>query len=170
MGFLIRTATEVDVPGIVAAELAAGRTAPAAARAFGLRIGSAIADPGRLVLVAGMPPDVPAGGGSAVVGWAKTHQWDFPDGSAPAGHYLAGITVLPDFRRRGLAQELTEARLQWIWQQAGDAWYVVNARNQASLALHRKWGFREVARGPGFHTVTFDGGEGVLLSAARPLS
>ena len=94
----------------------------------------------------------------------------FPGRTAPAGHYLAGITVLPDFRRRGLAQELTEARLQWIWQQAGDAWYVVNARNQASLALHRKWGFREVARGPGFHTVTFDGGEGVLLSAARPLS
>jgi aminoglycoside 6'-N-acetyltransferase I len=103
------------------------------------------------------------------VAWAKTHWWDFADGAAPAGHYLAGITVLPAFRRRGLASGLTEARLQWIWERADDAWYVVNARNQASLALHRKWGFREVGRGPGFHTVTFDGGEGVLLSAARPL-
>ncbi|MGR0161320.1 hypothetical protein [Paenarthrobacter nitroguajacolicus] len=40
---------------------------------------------------------------AAVVGWAKTHLWDFPDGPALAGHYLAGVTVLPDFRRRSLA-------------------------------------------------------------------
>ena len=38
----------------------------------------------------------------------------------------------------------------------------------ASLALHRTWGFQEVARGAAFHAVTFDGGEGVLLMAARP--
>ncbi len=107
-------------------------------------------------------------GGSAVVGWAKTHYWDYADGLALAGQYLGGVTVRPDFRRRGLAAQLTAVRLGWIWEHAEEAWYVVNARNEASLALHRKWGFREVARGAGFHTVTFDGGEGVLLMAARP--
>ncbi|TVU64692.1 GNAT family N-acetyltransferase [Paenarthrobacter nitroguajacolicus] len=169
MTFVIRPAAKADLPGIVAVDLAAARTSPANAGRFTSSIQAAIADPERLVLVAELSPNVAAGGGVAVVGWAKTHLWDFADGPAPAGHYLAGVTVLPDFRRRGLAGELTEARLNWIWQRANEAWYVVNARNQASLALHRGWGFREVARGPGFHTVTFDGGEGVLLSAARPL-
>lgn len=168
MTFVIRPAAEADLPGIVAVDLAAARTSPANARRFTSNIRAAVADPGRLVLVAELPPGVPTNGGAAVVGWAKTHLWDFADGPAPAGHYLAGVTVLPDFRRRGLAGDLTEARLTWIWGKADHAWYVVNARNQASLTLHRKWGFREVARGPGFHTVTFDGGEGVLLSAERP--
>jgi L-amino acid N-acyltransferase YncA len=72
------------------------------------------------------------------------------------------------FRRQGVAAALTEARLLWIWERADSAWYVVNSRNQASLALHQPWGFEEVARGPGFHTVTFDGGEGLLLRASRP--
>ena len=108
------------------------------------------------------------GRGPDVVGWAKTHHWDYGDGPALPGHYLGGVTVRPDFRRRGIATELTGARLQWIWERAHRAWYVVNARNQASLAMHRKWGFREVARGPRFHSVKFDGGEGVLLLAAPP--
>ena len=100
----------------------------------------------------------------------KPHCWDYADGPALSGHYLGGVTVRPDFRRLGVASELTGARMAWIWERADHAWYVVNALNEASLALHRRWGFREVARGPGFHTVTFDGGEGVLLQAARPLS
>ncbi|SEJ18447.1 FR47-like protein [Arthrobacter sp. yr096] len=166
---MIRPAKESDVPAIVAVDIAAGRADVGNTRGLAASMKAAVADAACLLLVAEMPPGTTADGAHAVVAWAKTHWWDFADGAAPAGHYLAGITVLPAFRRRGLASELTEARLQWIWERADDAWYVVNARNQASLALHWKWGFREVARGPGFHTVTFDGGEGVLLSAARPL-
>ncbi|MBT2586917.1 GNAT family N-acetyltransferase [Arthrobacter sp. ISL-95] len=107
-------------------------------------------------------------GGSSVVGWAKTHLWDYGDGPALPGHYLGGVTVRPDFRRRGIAAELTGARVQWIWERAEVAWFVVNASNHASLTLHRGFGFQEVARGPAFHSVRFDGGEGVLLRAARP--
>ncbi len=170
MTVVIRTAVEADVPGIVEIDLAAGRLDGAGKGNFSSSISAAIADPARLVLVAGMAQCTPREGTPAVVGWAKTHQWDSDEGAAPAGHYLAGITVLPDFRRRGVAGKLTEARLAWIWQRADRAWYVVNARNQASLALHRTLGFLEVARGPRFHSVTFDGGEGVLLGAARPLA
>jgi ribosomal protein S18 acetylase RimI-like enzyme len=168
MAFLIRPAREGDVPGITEVELTAGRTSPAAAWKFGAGISAAIMDSHRLVLVAEPTPDVPGDGSSAVVGWAKTHYWEYPDGPAPAGYYLGGITVARRFRRQGVAAALTEARLEWIWGRADTAWYVVNARNQASLALHQRWGFQEVARGPGFHTVTFDGGEGLLLKASRP--
>ncbi|WP_024818793.1 GNAT family N-acetyltransferase [Arthrobacter sp. 31Y] len=169
MTFVIRPAIEADVPGIVALDLAADRLSSANADAFAANMSAAIFDPARLVLVVETQGSVTMECGSGVVGWAKTHNWDFPDGPAPSGHYLGGVTVLPEFRRRGVATKLTEARLRWIWERAERAWYVVNARNQASLVLHGKWGFREVARGPRFHTVKFDGGEGVLLSAARPL-
>ena len=166
MTYAIRPALERDVSGIVTVERAAGRVTTAREKDFAAHIGAAIADPARLVLVAEW-----FGGPDAVlVGWAKTHHYDAGDGRAPGGHYLGGITVLPDFRRRGLAAALTSDRLEWIWERADTAWYVVNARNGPSLALHQRWGFREVARGSTFHAVTFDGGEGVLLAAARPLS
>ena len=168
MSFTIRPAHPVDVAGILAADTAAGRTSPADAERFAAGISAAVADPARLVVVAEAHDDASAEGGPGVVGWAKTHHWDYADGAAPAGHYLGGVAVRPEFRRRGLAVQLTDARLQWLWERAEFAWYVVNARNEASLALHRRWGFREVARRARFHTVAFDGGEGVLLSAARP--
>lgn len=168
MYFTIRTARPADVHGILAADIAAGRTSLNEAERFANGISAAVADPTRLVVVAEARDDTTAEGGSGVVGWAKTHYWDYADGPAPAGHYLGGVTVRPEFRRMGLAAQLTEARLHWMWERAEFAWYVVNARNEASLALHRRWGFWEVARGARFHTVAFDGGEGVLLSAARP--
>lgn len=170
MRFAIRPAVETDVPGIVTVETLSGRLPEAGREPLAAKIAAAISDDGRLVLVAEAPLDMTPGPGSAVVGWAKTHHYDVGDGPAPAGHYLGGLTVAPDFRRRGLAVALTSRRLEWIWERADTAWYIVNARNEASLELHRQWGFRVVSRGPAFHAVTFDGGEGVLLEAARPLS
>ncbi|MFJ4209321.1 GNAT family N-acetyltransferase [Paenarthrobacter sp. NPDC089675] len=168
MVFHIRTATEPDIAGIAEVELAAGRIADARTPQFVAALCGAISDPLRLVLVAEAQPPPSTADGAAVVGWAKTHHWNHADGPAPAGHYLGGLTVAPAFRRKGAAIQLTDARLAWIWERGTSAWYVVNARNQASLELHGRWGFREVARAPGFHTVTFDGGEGVLLGADRP--
>ncbi|MFF2841186.1 GNAT family N-acetyltransferase [Paenarthrobacter sp. NPDC057981] len=167
MRFAIRPAVETDVPGIVTVEIMSGRLSEAGAESFAAKLGAAITDDGRLVLVAEAQPDMTSGSGSAVVGWAKTHQYGVGDGPAPAGQYLGGVTVVPDLRRHGLAAALTSARLEWIWRRADTAWCVVNARNEASLALHRQWGFHEVARGSAFHGVTFDGGKGVLLAAAR---
>ena len=168
MSFTIRPALPADVAGILAVELDAGRVSATGSGPFAANMTAAMVDPARLVLVAEAQDDTTAAGGSGVVGWAKTHYWDHGDGPAPTGHYLGGVTVRPGFRRRGVAVELTQARLEWVWERAEGAWYVVNARNEASLALHRRWGFTEVARGAAFHAVTFDGGEGVLLRAARP--
>jgi len=42
-------------------------------------------------------------------------------------------------------------------------WSVVNARNGASLDLHARHGFVEVARAAAFAGITFTGGTGLLL-------
>lgn len=120
----------------------------------------AIRDGMRLVAVAVVDGDV--------VGWAKTHHFQSADDPAPAGHYLGGVTVAPDYRRGGVGSVLTEARLDWIWRRASEVWYTVNAANAASIRLHQRWGFREVARGNRFHSTVFDG-VGVLFSAQRPV-
>ncbi|MEH0109044.1 GNAT family N-acetyltransferase [Tersicoccus sp. MR15.9] len=118
----------------------------------------ALTDPDRVVLVA-------TSADGEVVGWAKTHRWCDDDPPAPAGHYLGGVTVAEDWRRRGIGTALTLRRMAWVRERANVAWCVVNARNTASLALHRALGFVEAARGPRFHTTTFDGGLGILLRA-----
>ena len=120
----------------------------------------AIADPVRLVLVAEV--------GGAVVGWAKTHHYDTASGAAPAGHYLGGVNVLPDLQRRGIGSALTDARLDWIWNRAPEAWFVTNARNTASIDPHERLGFTEIARAGKFHDTTFDGGVGILFRAKAP--
>ena len=40
--------------------------------------------------------------------------------------------------------------------------------NVASIRLHRRWNFTEMARGPRFHTTTLTGGLGLLLLAPAP--
>lgn len=138
MDFHVRAATGSDIAGIAEVEVAAGRLAEAQTLQFAAPLRGAMSDPLRLVLVAEAQPQPGAAGGAAVVGWAKTHHWNHADGPAPAGHYLGGLTVLPGFRRRGVAIQLTDARLAWIWERDASAWYVVNARNRASLELHRR--------------------------------
>ncbi|WP_287929785.1 N-acetyltransferase [Arthrobacter sp.] len=154
LGVTVRPATDLDIPGILDINARAGRPANTAGS-----LALAIEDPGRLVVVAN------ASGGMA--GWAKTHYWDHPDAAAPSGHYLGGVTVLPEDRRRGVATALTDARLDWIWQRSDAAWYVVNVDNLPSIALHRRWGFSEAARAPQFHTTQFTGGVGLLMKAER---
>jgi aminoglycoside 6'-N-acetyltransferase I len=148
----VRRAEPSDIRAIISIEDPSGRgpLSPAAME-------TAVADPDRHVVVATID--------GAVIGWGKTHYWDHDDGQAPSGHYLGGVTVLPAWRRRGVGAALTEARLEWIWNRAPEAWYVVNAANLASIELHARWNFTEVARGPRFHTTTFSGGSGLLMRA-----
>lgn len=124
----------------------------------------AVEDPDACVLVAEVETD----SGTAVVGWGKTSLVTDqlgPAGPAPSGHYLGGVTVKPSWRRRGIAVALTDARLRWIADRADEAYYVVNATNLASIDLHQRWGFVEVARGPDFAGVSFEGGVGLLMRA-----
>ncbi|MGZ4394298.1 MAG: N-acetyltransferase family protein [Gaiellaceae bacterium] len=107
-----------------------------------------------------------------LVGFGRTSLFepppDGPSDTAPRGYYLVGLTVAREARRRGVGRALTEARLAWIRDRADEAWYFVNARNEASLELHRQLGFVEVTRTFSFPGVTFEGGEGVLCRATLP--
>lgn len=152
-GIGIREAGLADLPAIEQIQHDAGllQVGPVPRKA-------AIADPDRFVVVAEVD--------GCVAGWAKTHYWSDGDGVAPAGHYLGGLTVAPALRRGGIGGVLTQARLDWIWQRVPEAWFVTNARNTASIDLHRRYGFEEVARASRFHTTTFDGGVGILWRAA----
>lgn len=160
----LRPATRGDVEAILRIEVAAGRAAASVGSAEGYR--RAIADPDRCVLVAVSDEAVPDQERAVVVGWAKTHHHVDVADPAPAGHYLAGITVDPSWRRRGVATALTDARLEWIGARADEAFYVVNVQNRASIELHTRWGFTEVLRAPRLTGVEFEGGVGLLLRAS----
>lgn len=153
----LRPATKGDVDAILRIEVVSGRAAGSVGSAEGYR--RAIADPDRCVLIA----ETIDAEGRTIVGWAKTHHLVEAVDPAPPGHYLAGLTVDPAWRRRGVGAALTDARLQWIAGRATTASYVVNVRNRASIDLHRRWGFTEVLRAPRLMGVGFDGGVGLLM-------
>jgi ribosomal protein S18 acetylase RimI-like enzyme len=88
---------------------------------------------------------------------------DSPPDAAPSGWYLLGVIVAPEFRRRGMAFELTRARLAWTAPRCETAYYFVNARNRASIDLHARFGFVERTRRFSFPGVAFQGGVGVLF-------
>jgi ribosomal protein S18 acetylase RimI-like enzyme len=88
---------------------------------------------------------------------------DAPADSAPRGYYLTGVFVHPSRRRAGIGATLTRARLDWIGARADEVWFFANARNGASIELHRKVGFEEVTRDFSFPGLTFEGGEGILF-------
>lgn len=150
----IHPATIGDLDEIMDVQRSAGRGTTAR---FRERTAEAIEDELRHVVTARL--------GDRCVGWAATQFFADADGSAPAGHYLMGVTVEPEHRRAGIARALIAARIAWIRQRADTVSYFANAANTASLAAHRDWPFEEIARGPVFHGVTFTGGVGVLLTA-----
>ncbi|GAA4376987.1 GNAT family N-acetyltransferase [Paeniglutamicibacter cryotolerans] len=115
----------------------------------------------RVVLVAAIQGEI--------VGVAKTHFHGEPDGKAAAGHYLGGVFVTPDFRRRGIGSTLTRARVDWIWSQSSSAYYFANEHNTASIRMHETLGSRPVGRFSEIHGVTADDGrsELVLFEASR---
>lgn len=65
----------------------------------------------------------------------------------PAGWYLTGVIVDPLWRRRGLGVALTKARLAWLRRRTDATYYVANRANRASIRLHERLGFHEIARG-----------------------
>lgn len=81
----------------------------------------------------------------------------------PAGWYLSGVLVDPAWRRRGIATELTRARLRWAFARTRAVFYVTGADNLASLHLHAALGFREITR---FRSERSAAGEEVLSQLA----
>jgi ribosomal protein S18 acetylase RimI-like enzyme len=103
----------------------------------------------------------------SVVGYGKccfhTPADDAPANIAAKGWYLMGVIVAPEFRRRRVAHQLTQARLQWLACRASKAYYFANVQNRVSIELHRQFGFDEVTRDFSFPNTTFTGGVGVLF-------
>jgi len=110
---------------------------------------------------------VVAESGGSIIGYGRARLFE-PEpqaraNAAPRGYYLTGIFVDPSQRRGGIGDALTCTRLEWIGERAADAWFFANARNTASIELHRRFGFEEVTRDFSFPGLTFDGGSGILF-------
>lgn len=107
---------------------------------------------------------------SRPIGWSGAMRVPLAPGGSPVW-LVAGLAVAPEQRRSGVGTQLIRA----VMREAGTEGEcsmlhsVINARNQASIALHERLGFSEVARGTTFAGIRFEGGVGVLLSA-RPES
>ncbi|UUT35213.1 GNAT family N-acetyltransferase [Microbacterium elymi] len=155
MSLAVRTAQPSDVDAILEVQTAAGRSTSDRFRNWASRA----VDGGDEHLCVALEQ-------GAVLGWAATRLFRDRQDDAPSGHYLMGITVAPAHRRRGVAAVLVAARLELLRRDGAEhAYYFTNARNEASIAAHRRWRFRELARGAQFRGVPFDGGEGVLFGA-----
>jgi len=61
--------------------------------------------------------------------------------SVPSGWYLSGVTVAASHRRRGIGTQLTRERLRLLQGIADCVYYVAEADNDATLAMHRSLGF-----------------------------
>lgn len=104
---------------------------------------------------------------SELIGFGKIRYFTLPPDShaniAPQGWYLSGVIVKPEYRRRGVGRQLTQARLNWIALRADCAYYLANAQNRVSIELHQKLGFTELTRDFIYPHVTFTGGVGILF-------
>lgn len=101
------------------------------------------------------------------IGWSGAQRHPIlPDGDPT--WLVSGLTVVPSWRRRGIAIALLRQVTSAV--AAIDPYAplhsVINVRNLASIALHKRAGFAEIDRGPTFAGITFTGGFGVLLERA----
>lgn len=119
------------------------------------------ADPERLLVVAEIDGILV---GHACAGWQHFDR-DLAH-NVKDGWYLTGVIVEPEYRRRGVGRQLVNARLDWLNTRADRVWYFASAQNEASLQLHREFGFSEVTRTFEVPGVTFTGGVGVLCLRA----
>ncbi|MGO9959560.1 MAG: N-acetyltransferase family protein [Solirubrobacteraceae bacterium] len=155
----VREADRDDVEGLIARAAVHGQDPTFMRRAFGVDLSRG----DRLLLLASADGELAGYGRCA----RFEHGPDAPPDVAPEGYYMGGLLVASRWRRRGIAEALTRARMAWAFEHAPEVWYFTNARNTASLALHAKLGFVEVTRSFSYPTVSFDGGVGVLGRALR---
>ncbi|MET8766808.1 GNAT family N-acetyltransferase [Streptomyces sp. NPDC004658] len=155
---VVAEATGHDVPKLASLQ---ARTRGGSASEWADRIHRALCAERSLVITAKVSGEAV---GYANAAFLPEHAED----GAPAGYYLTGVTVDPDWRRRGIAELLTRWRMDRVWERDSAVWCFISARNLASLDLHRKLGFVQVTVGASFQGIEFAGGEGLLLRADSP--
>lgn len=73
--------------------------------------------------------------------------------SGEQAYLIANVAVHPDFRRRGIARELTEAAFEHIRiRKVKCSWLQVDDDNLAALELYQDLGFKEVVRRTTWHS------------------
>ncbi len=102
-----------------------------------------------------------------VIGFGRASLQDRPSDAAPnhppAGWFLTGVVVSPEWRRRGIGRKLTLARLRYLAaENVSDVYFMVAAVNQASLDLHEAMGFQRLTDDVCAPGVQFSGGRGFL--------
>jgi RimJ/RimL family protein N-acetyltransferase len=65
----------------------------------------------------------------------------------PIGWYLLGVNVAFAHQRQGVASALTKARLDWLRIRTDRVFYAALPINDASVALHRPFGFEKIGDG-----------------------
>ncbi len=149
----VRSATFSDIQAL--ARIAASRGGAVDSHVAGFA--DALGEPGVIVLIA-LVEGTPAG-------WTGAREID-AEGD-PGTWMTTGLTVVPAWRRRGIASQLLEAVAASVSSAGGERLVsVANARNRASLDLHLEVGFTEVERAASFLAIEFDGGEGVVFERA----
>jgi ribosomal protein S18 acetylase RimI-like enzyme len=158
-GLEIRHAKPDDCSAIAAMEASRDGAASEPARR---RCMEQAADPETILLVAFVDGHVVGFARAGRLRPATDAAQEASVGGLTDGWYLIGLVVVDAWRRRGIGRALTEARLDWIAERADAAYYFVNARNRASIDLHRELGFVEISRRFSAPGVTFEGGRGLL--------
>jgi ribosomal protein S18 acetylase RimI-like enzyme len=104
---------------------------------------------------------------STVIGFGRASLQDRPADAEPdhppAGWFLTGVVVAPDWRRRGAGRALTRARLDFLVAEGiSEVFFIVAAINGPSLDLHEALGFERVTDKVNAPGVQFTGGRGFL--------
>jgi ribosomal protein S18 acetylase RimI-like enzyme len=89
--------------------------------------------------------------GPRVIGFGHTKfverdAGNIDEGTPPAGWYLSGVTVHPNYRRLGVGTALTRARLDRLRGKTDVVYYAAEPDNLATLALHALFGFSWAGR------------------------
>jgi ribosomal protein S18 acetylase RimI-like enzyme len=135
--FIVRMGTESDVEACVRLAVAIGAGEAAAWRQTLTRT---VRDGQRRALFVAEACGQVAGYGRVVCTEADPNL----EGAAPPGWYLLGLVVDQAWRRRGIGEALTRARMAWVAERSDRLYCFTAHGNLASQALHERLGFTQI--------------------------